>query len=220
MVAVDESTPVISGEAASPQTAETEQAALVAVLFKKGFNKAKNEEQIKASFRTVREDGTPLFVTVVKDVDAEQTPGDGEVWVVEARKEPIASWNHRNADGSVMPSILVFCIPLMRIEIPDVLRFGDLSPKGSPCCVMPNRLPDGTRLAFVADRRRIAVCCGARWKVKASHVVQHDLGEDQTVVIAVACIEEVIAQPVLPLSAAFASAKVWRPGQKAQLHVA
>ncbi len=225
-VVVDESVPMPSGESVSTQSAqpaeETEQAeaCLVAVRFVNGFNPNTKEPQVKGSFRAVQEGGDILFVSVVTTIDAENKPKDGEIWVVEARKKPIAKWNHKNVDNSVTPSILVSALPLMQIEMPTEIRFTDRSPNSSPCSLVQQALPDGTKVAFVADRKGTQPRQNEMWKVKASHVVQHDMGEGKTVVIAVECLSQVTAKPMLKLSEAFASAKVWRPGQKAQLNVA
>jgi hypothetical protein len=190
---------------------EQDDVRLVVVLFKKGYNKARNEEQIKATFNTIDDDGD-LFVQVVADKDAEFQPGDGEMWIVEVNKKPIAKWNHRNPkDGSVTPSILVSGIPLKKIEVPELIQFNDRSPWNTPCYKVRQSLKDGTRVAFVPDRFGEQPEFGETWKVKSSRVLQHDLGPEETVVIAVECLTKMVVRPASAAAQLFAGGETWTP---------
>jgi hypothetical protein len=187
---------------------------MLVVLFRLGNNHSTRRQQVKGKFTTYP-DGKPLFVHVIPDVDAEQQPRDGEIWVVEASRNPIDSWNHENSnDGTVTPCILVSAVPVMQIMVPEQVRFSDFSPRGNPCCKVREALPDGTRVAFVADRKGEQPAIGETWSVVPSYVLQHRVGPNEVVVITCFCERRMVLMAQSATALAFAQAGTWKPSSK------
>lgn len=219
--AVQEEIPAVAAAPITPvvSAAPVEYQKVVSVMFRMGTNGKTKTPQLKGSLYDYDEvTGENRYVVVTPSIDSAEQPKDGEVWICEINTEkPITKWFHKGTgknEGEETLSILVAGIPMCKIEIPEEIRFCDVSRRGDPQFLVRDELPDGkSRVLFVPDWNGNKPVRGELWKVKASRLI-HSIGvdDDPTVTIVVSCLSKVVQKAS---SQAWANAGgVWKPAVK------
>lgn len=174
-----------------PQKVASSAPVAVALMFRYGKVRDGNE-QMRSSFRSK----SGKFVQVIVNRDSGIQPEEGEIWVCEVSTTSIAEWVYEDKrSGRKTPSVLVSALPMCQIGVPEQIRFNDIG-AGRLAWRVRDQLPGGARLVFIPDNRDGEIPgVGENWKVQATGVV-HSIGMDDgddTIVIAVACLERVYA---------------------------